>query len=253
MGAESRQLFERFFGHGKTGLPQVVRKCDLFVRVERSDPDDIDGRFSKAFHGKCDVRKVYGVACANGEVQRGVVQQVPRTVEPDRVGLKDFELRMQAARGDNAGVPHDFPVSKFRWIWPVILAALIFTASSRSEVAGPSIPGIDKVAHFAVYGLLGTLVLRAMRRPQGRHKFRAAWVSVLIVSVYGLSDEWHQSFTPGRDVEAADWIADTLGGALAVTLYSCWGKYRRVLEMPILARRERRVENAEPVATVSPS
>ena len=33
----------------------------------------------------------------------------------------------------------------------------------------------------------------------------------IIVSIYGIIDEFHQSFTPGRDATISDWIADTLG------------------------------------------
>jgi VanZ family protein len=34
--------------------------------------------------------------------------------------------------------------------------------------------------------------------------------------LWGCSDEIHQSFTPGRDVEIGDVLADTTGVALAV-------------------------------------
>jgi VanZ family protein len=70
-----------------------------------------------------------------------------------------------------------------------------------------------------------------------------------VVSAYGLFDEWHQSFTPGRFVEAADWVADTAGAAMAIVLYRSWGAYRRLLETPL--RRKRRIENGQPIATVS--
>jgi VanZ family protein len=127
----------------------------------------------------------------------------------------------------------------------VILAALIFMASSRSELAGPSIPGIDKVTHFGVYGLLATLVVRLGQRQ------RAAWIALLLVSFYGFTDEWHQSFTPGRSVEFADWIADTLGAGLAILMYRRWTWYRTRLESPV--RPKRRIENPVPAATVSTS
>ncbi len=130
-------------------------------------------------------------------------------------------------------------------LWPVIIAALIFLASSRSQIAGPvGVEGFDKVAHFSVYGLLATLVVRLGRG------WKAALVSVLLVSVYGASDEWHQGFTPGRSVELADWMADTFGGALAVALYAAWPGYRRRLETSVTSR-QRRVENVAAVATVS--
>lgn len=132
---------------------------------------------------------------------------------------------------------------KRRWLWPLALAALIFLASSRSHVAGPEIEGSDKVVHFAVYGLLATLVLRAFLPSAGRLARSATWLSIVLVSLYGVSDEWHQSFTPGRSVEVADWLADTLGAATAVMLYRHWAWYRRCLEMRIPPRRKPRLES----------
>jgi VanZ family protein len=39
--------------------------------------------------------------------------------------------------------------------------------------------------------------------------------SVTIGSLYGITDEWHQSFTFGRDASVWDWTADTAGAILA--------------------------------------
>jgi hypothetical protein len=126
------------------------------------------------------------------------------------------------------------------WFWPFALATMIATASGCGEVAGPDIIGIDKVAHFALFGLLATLVARNGFPP---HR---AWVAVLLVSLFGLTDEWHQSFTPGRMVEVADWVADTLGAIMAVALYVRWPHYRALLEQP-LRWRQRRIEKPAPL------
>lgn len=115
------------------------------------------------------------------------------------------------------------------------LAVTIVVASGRGQVAAPAIVDFDKVAHFAIFGLLATLVARA------GFPGRRAWLAVLIVSLFGLSDEWHQSFTPGRDVEVLDWVADSLGALVAVAVYGGWPGYRRWLER-IVGRRQRRVE-----------
>lgn len=116
------------------------------------------------------------------------------------------------------------------WLWPVLLATAIVSASGRGQVAAPAIVNFDKVAHFAIYGLLATLVARNGFVP------RRAWVPIVAVSLFGLSDEWHQSFTPGRSVEIVDWVADTLGAIVAVGAYACWPAYRLMLERT-LARR----------------
>jgi len=121
--------------------------------------------------------------------------------------------------------------SKRGWLWPLAVALLIFAASSRSAVAGPRLPHFDKVVHFSVYGLLATLLCR-----QGRG-WRAAGWTLLAVSAYGATDEWHQFFVPGRSCEWGDWIADTTGAALAIGLYTGWERYRRWLERPLWVRK----------------
>lgn len=45
---------------------------------------------------------------------------------------------------------------------------------------------------------------------------QAKIVSVLFCALYGLSDEWHQSFVEGRDADIYDWFADMLGAVLLV-------------------------------------
>jgi VanZ family protein len=118
-------------------------------------------------------------------------------------------------------------VSRMAWIWPVALAGVIFAASSRPQVVNVGAwPGADKAVHFVVYGLLGVLCRRLGR---GR---RAAMLAVLAASAYGATDEWHQSFVPSRAAELADWVADTLGAAVAVSIYARSPRMRHLLETP---------------------
>jgi len=125
----------------------------------------------------------------------------------------------------------------------VALAATIFVASGRGQVAAPDIVDFDKAAHFFVYGLLATLVVRAGPRP--------VW-AVGITILYGLTDEWHQSFTPGRSVEWMDVMADALGAVVAVAVYAGWAGYRRWLERPLFGLQPR-VENPGQVVPNHPS
>lgn len=120
--------------------------------------------------------------------------------------------------------------SVWRWTYAVALAGTIVWASGHGQVAGPSVVNFDKLVHFSVFGLLATLV----RRSRG---VNWAWLSVVIVSVFGAADELRQSFTPGRSMEFADWIADTTGAALAVALYALWPWYRRLLETRLWERK----------------
>lgn len=124
-----------------------------------------------------------------------------------------------------------------RWVYAIALAAVIVVASGRSRVASPDIVDFDKAAHFAVFGLLATLVARA------GFKSSRLWWAILIVSLFGLTDEWHQGSTPGRSMEVYDWIADTVGAITAVALYRYVGWYRGLLEKPLF-RRNARVEKS---------
>jgi VanZ family protein len=117
-------------------------------------------------------------------------------------------------------------------LWPALLASAICVASG-GQVAESDVVGFDKLAHAALFGLLATLVLRNGFAP------RRAWIAVAVVSAFGAADEWHQSLTPGRAVELADWIADTLGATVAVGAYVLWPWYRRQLERGLKSRVEK--------------
>ena len=122
--------------------------------------------------------------------------------------------------------------------WPVVIAALIFVASSRTQVVSPGITKVDdKFGHFAVYGLLGTLVCRLSRG------WRGAIGSLAIVAAYGASDEFHQSFVPGRSSDVRDWYADVTGAAIAIALYTGWPWYRQLLERRVRLGHPRREES----------
>ena len=121
------------------------------------------------------------------------------------------------------------------WIWPLTLAAMIFFASGHSRVAGPEILGFDKLAHFSIYGLLGTLLARVPS--VARVKKLGVFTGAVLASLYGVFDEVHQSFVPGRSVEVMDWVVDTAGACLAVWLYARWSDYRAFLEAPVYGAR----------------
>ncbi|MEO1172783.1 MAG: VanZ family protein, partial [Myxococcota bacterium] len=94
-----------------------------------------------------------------------------------------------------------------RFIPAAVWAALIFALSSRSQfgqLPGMLFDGFDKIAHAGVFAVLSLLLLYGARFPLGVR----GWLCVAVASLYGLSDELHQSFVPGRAVEVADGVAD---------------------------------------------
>ncbi len=98
-------------------------------------------------------------------------------------------------------------------------AGLIFLLSSIPASKMPKLAHYinDKVEHAGEYFIFGVLLYRAFEPARNRNRF--SWfrliIPVLIVIVYGLSDEYHQGFVPGRSVDLRDVMADTTGGLLA--------------------------------------
>lgn len=106
--------------------------------------------------------------------------------------------------------------------WKYALAALvycglIFLESSRAVPyqLDQAIPGMDKVVHAAMYGVLAGIVSMGMRRSQRSHTARAQFLlPVLFALLYGISDEIHQWFVPGRNFDPWDVVANTAGAVL---------------------------------------
>jgi VanZ family protein len=82
------------------------------------------------------------------------------------------------------------------------------------------LPYFDKLLHFVAYALLAALFLRAFKTSRIKNKVKFMLIlSVLLSSLYGISDEIHQYFIPYRDADLMDVLADTLGGIMGVYIY----------------------------------
>ncbi len=144
--------------------------------------------------------------------------------------------------GDLSQVRARMPLSRFKprreTVWPVCLAATI-TICSGYPAAVPEMGWFepDKLGHFAAYGALATAIIR--HPSLVRWPLLGAWWAMLLASAYGLGDEFRQSLTYIRTYDLADWAADTVGAAVAVTLYLRWPWYRRLMETPVFRWRKK--------------
>jgi len=101
-------------------------------------------------------------------------------------------------------------------------AGLIFYLS---HLPGADVPplifGMDKIVHAIVFGILGFFVLGAMRATVDGYRAFQPWLAVILVIAYGVLDEFHQHFVPGRTPDIHDVMADAVGAMLGV-----WLSYR---------------------------
>lgn len=127
------------------------------------------------------------------------------------------------------------PRSGWQRFLPVVLAmgGLFFLSHQPGDSFSlPAISHIDKVLHCLVYSVLGFSAYWAL--PWGwpkRHPWLAALVVTLFCLFYGISDEFHQSFVPGRTADVFDVAADTSGGVLAALVAGLglwWSGNRKV-------------------------
>jgi VanZ family protein len=99
------------------------------------------------------------------------------------------------------------------------MMAAIFYLSSIPDV--PVTEALAISGHSIGYFALAVLVVRALAGGLPRRiGIRIAVVALLISVAYGVSDEFHQSFVPGRQASADDLLTDAIG-ALAGTI-ACW-------------------------------
>jgi len=101
----------------------------------------------------------------------------------------------------------------------LLWAGLIFHLSSQSLLDVPLLfPGQDKLFHVVAFGTLGFLVLGGTRPAGSVYPYGKLLAAVLLVAVYGILDEYHQSFVPGRSADPLDVVADVAGGVVGVWL-----------------------------------
>ena len=113
------------------------------------------------------------------------------------------------------------------WAPPVLIALGIFAVSSlpARQLPPPVIPHLDKAQHGLAYGLLGATCARALALSGATARPALVLGAAGIATLYGASDELHQSLVPGRTPELGDLIADAVGSLTGAAL---WTRRRRL-------------------------
>lgn len=114
------------------------------------------------------------------------------------------------------------------WAPVVVWMAIIFVLSSRSTLPTFSFLVPDKVAekggHVVEYAILAGFVWRALRQTT-QTKYPAVWAFAITV-LYAVSDEWHQTYVPGRNGRSLDVLIDGAGTLASLTVLEEWRRNR---------------------------
>jgi len=101
--------------------------------------------------------------------------------------------------------------------WSVV----IYILSSQPGLGVPPLLfGQDKLLHALVFGILGFLLAGALVPAANQARKRHILMAVGLVATYGVLDEIHQHFVPGRMPDVFDVMADIGGGILGVWLFT---------------------------------
>ena len=126
-------------------------------------------------------------------------------------------------------VPRYSGIDWLRVVPVTLVMGTIFFLSHQpgSSFSLPKIVHIDKLLHCLLYAVLGLAALLALP-PQFRQlrPILASSAVVLFCLFYGITDEFHQSFIPGRNCDAFDVLADASGGLLAAICGWGWQLWR---------------------------
>ena len=108
------------------------------------------------------------------------------------------------------------------WGPAFLVMAVIFAFSSIPSVELPNFGLLDifvkKGAHALGYGLLALSYLWGLKRERSKIESRLFFFAWFLATLYSASDEFHQSFVPGRHPAFTDVIIDSLGAAFVLFL-----------------------------------
>jgi len=122
--------------------------------------------------------------------------------------------------------------SSFLWRWgpAVLMMAVIFGFSSIPSSEMPNFDAFDyivkKGGHAFGYGLLGLSYLRGLKGKSEDVANRWLLIAWAMAVIFSTTDEFHQSFVPGRHPAATDVMIDAFGAALALFIANRYYKQK---------------------------
>ena len=135
-------------------------------------------------------------------------------------GRRCSSFRAEGALTSKAGRdPTSEPPARQPWAVLTALLAYMAIVAALSHSTRPPLPSVllripDKILHAIEYVPLGFLWSRLFHGSPVR-RLVLGWAAAC---AFGLTDEFHQAFVPGRHAGLGDWVADAAGGFLGAVV-----------------------------------
>jgi VanZ family protein len=109
------------------------------------------------------------------------------------------------------------------WAPVIFWMGFIFLLSSvpGEDIPDIPIPYFHRVVHFIEYSILGALLIRAFLYSGLKlNVIKLTMLSVMLIALFAASDEWHQTFVPGRSGKSDDALFDVFSSLIGIYLYN---------------------------------
>ncbi len=111
----------------------------------------------------------------------------------------------------------------------IVWATVIFVVSSLTITTPEPIPEGDKIVHIGFYAVLAYFLLCGWCVDKNKPlRKKEVLVVLAVIILYGISDEFHQSFVPGRKPSWNDVLADGVGGLFGLWVFALHQGPRRL-------------------------
>ena len=111
--------------------------------------------------------------------------------------------------------------------WQLLIIAIFIKSSiGNMNIINLGFSFQDKFLHFLVFGILAVLMARSFKKSKIKiiNKYYHVW-AIVLTALYGIIDEYHQYFVPGRFSTVGDWLADVLGAIVFITIFYYWERW----------------------------
>lgn len=114
--------------------------------------------------------------------------------------------------------------------WQLLLLAIFIQSSiGNMNIIDLGFSFQDKLFHFIVFGVLAILMARSFKKSKFKFFNKYYYIlAIILTCLYGMMDEYHQYFVPGRFSTVGDWLADLLGAIVFIIIFYYWDKQTRL-------------------------